>query len=365
MGTSESNDIESGGVNVRKVTRVLASAAAVCLVVAAAALGFLALRKPKSRPPSAEKIEATPERLARGEYLARHVANCIECHSDSFFDRFGLPVKPDTLGQGGYAFDAKLGVPGVVQAQNITPDPETGLGHWTDGEILRAMREGVDREGRALFPQMPYPNFRFMSDEDARAIVVFLRTLPPIRNAVAPRRLDFPVNLLIKGVPAPVDGPVSAPPRTDSVAYGKYLVTIAGCAECHTPHDSHGAPIAGRELTGGWEMRGPWGRNVTPNLTPDKAAYLGRASRDEFIGRFQAFQSLEGDGENAPIAPKGRNTVMPWLPFSRMTREDLGAIYDYLKTVRPVSHQVEAFPDAPAGKSPVPSGSPVVPSGKP
>lgn len=336
-----------------KVIRVLGTAAAVFLLVAAAGLGYLALRKPNSRPAPAEKVEATPERLARGEYLARNVAGCLGCHSDAHFDRFALPVKHGTEGQGGFAFDAKLGVPGVVQAQNITPDPETGLGRWTDGEVLRALREGVDREGRALFPQMPYPAFRFMSDEDARSVVAWVRTLPPIRNAVAPRRLDFPVNLLIKGVPAPLDGPVSAPPRTDSIAYGKYLVTIAGCAECHTPHDSRGRAIAGRELSGGWEMRGPWGRNVTANITPDKETYLGRASRDEFIGRFQAFASL--DGENAPVAPKGRNTVMPWLEFAGMTREDLGSIYDYLKTVRPIPNKVESYPDAPGGKPPEPA----------
>lgn len=329
----------------KRVIRVLGTAAAVLLVVAAAGLAYLALRKPRSRLPSGETIERTPARLARGEYLARHVAGCIDCHSDALMDRFALPVKPGTEGQGGFAFDEKLGVPGVVQAQNITSDPETGLGRWSDGEVLRAIREGVDRQGTALFPQMPYPNFRSMSDEDARAVVAWVRTLPPIRNAVAPRRLDFPVNLLIKGAPQPLDGPVSAPAPSDTRAYGGYLVTIAGCAECHTAHDSHGQRIPGRDLAGGWEMRGPWGRNVTPNLTPDPATFVGRASRDEFIGRFKAFQSLPSEG--SPVAPKGRNTVMPWLAFAGMTREDLGSIYDYLKTVKPIANRVEPFPDAP------------------
>lgn len=330
-----------------RVSRVLGTAVAVLLIVVAAALSFLALRKPKSRPASAETIERTPARLARGEYLANHVAGCIDCHSDAWTDRFGLPVKRGTEGQGGFVFDEKLGVPGVVQAQNITSDPETGLGRWTDGEVLRAIREGVDREGKALFPQMPYLNFRSMSDEDARAVVAWVRTLPPIRNSVAPRRLDFPVNLLIKGAPEPLAGPVSAPLISDSRAYGGYLVTIAGCAECHTAHDSHGQRIAGRDLAGGWEMRGPWGKNVTPNLTPDPATFVGRASREEFIGRFKAFESLQG--ESSPVAPKGRNTVMPWLAFAGMTRDDLGAIYDYLKTVKPIPNRVEAFPDAPKG----------------
>ncbi len=333
----------------KTVVRIVGVIGAVCLLAAASGLAYLALRKPDMRPASSEKIEATPARLARGEYLARHVAGCLDCHSDGHFDRFSVPAKAGTLGQGGFAFDAKLGVPGVVQAQNITSDPETGLGNWTDGEILRAIREGVDRHGVALFPQMPYPSFRTMSDEDARSVVTYVRTLPAIRNSVAPRRLDFPVNLLIKGAPKPVSGPVAAPPRSDSVAYGGYLVTIAGCRECHTAHDDHGARIPGADFAGGWEMRGPWGRNVTANITPDPGTWMGHATRQDFLGRFHAFAAI--DPENAPVAPKGRNTVMPWIAFAGMTDADLSAIYDYLKTVPPKVRAVESFPDAPQPRS--------------
>lgn len=91
-------------------------------------------------------------------------------------------------------------------------------------------------------------------------------------------------------------------------------------------------------------MKGPWGRNITPNLTPAPSTFIGRATREEFIGRFKAFDGIAP--ESAPVAPKGRNTVMPWLAYSGMTEEDLGAIYDYLRTLPPVEHQVNAFPDA-------------------
>ena len=130
------------------------------VALAGAALAWLALRSPDQRPPSAEKVEATPERLARGEYLTLHVTHCLGCHSDFHADRFAIPIKAGTEGQGGFLFDKKLGVPGLVQAQNITSDPETGLGGWTDGEVLRAVREGVDRKGQALFPMMPYEGYR-------------------------------------------------------------------------------------------------------------------------------------------------------------------------------------------------------------
>ena len=318
----------------------------VVLVVLALVLGgvaFLSLRKPAQRPASTEKIEATPARLARGSYLVNHVSDCLGCHSDHL-DGFAFPVKPGTEGQGGFVFDKKLGFPGVVAAQNITSDPETGLGKWTDGEILRAMREGVDRNGDALFPMMPYQHLRNLGDEDAKSIVVYLRTLKPVRNQVAAKRIDFPVNLFIKFAPQPLDGPVSAPDPNDTLKHGKYLTTIGGCYECHTPHDDKNGLIADKPFAGGWEMRGPWGRVVTANLTPHPDTYIGRATKAEFIGRFRACASI--DPLHAPAPPKGRNTVMPWLAFAQMTDNDLGAIYDYLKTVKPIENKVDSFPEA-------------------
>ena len=253
-------------------------------------------------------------------------------------------MKPGTEGTGGYIFDKKIGFPGVVAAQNITPDPTDGLGKWTDGEILRAIREGVDRNGDALFPMMPYQHLREMSDDDAKSIVVYLRTLKPLRNRVPEKKLDFPVNFIVKFLPKPLSGPVPPPDRKDTHAYGKYLATIGGCYECHTPHDAHNALIEAQAFSGGWEMAGPWGRNITANLTPHPENYLGRATKAEFIGRFRAFASL--NAANAPPAQPGRNTIMPWLAFAGMTDEDLGAIYDYLKTLPPVEHKVNPFPDA-------------------
>lgn len=294
----------------RIVLRILGGIVLAVALCAAGLLAWLALKKPAMRPPSTEKIEATPERLTRGRYLTLHVADCLGCHSDHHFDRFAVPLKAGTEGQGGFLFDKKLGVPGLVQAQNITPDREHGLGGWSDGEILRAMREGVNRKGEALFPMMPYEKLRVMSDEDAMSIVAYLRTLKPVDNAVAPRRLDFPVNFLVMG----------------------------------------------QEFSGGWLLPGPWGRAVSANLTPDPDNYMGQASREEFIDRFKSLEHL--DGENAPVAPPGRNTVMAWPSIAGMTREDLGAIYDYLKTLEPIKKKVVFFPDAPPGTSSRPESAP-------
>jgi hypothetical protein len=323
--------------------KVLGGLLLVVLALALGAFTWLTLKRPAAHPPSAEKLEATPARLARGEYLTEHVSACTDCHSDHL-DTFGFPVKPGTKGVGGYIFDEKIGFPGVVAAQNITSDPDTGLGKWTDGEILRSIREGIDRDGNALFPMMPYEHFRHMSDEDAKSIVVYLRTLPPIKHAVPDKHLKFPLNFIVKFIPKPIEGEVAAPDAKDTVACGKYLTTIGGCLECHTPHNEKNQLIAGQEFSGGWRMEGPWGTVNTANLTPAAHTYMGRATKAEFIGRFQAFASMTA--ENAPAAPPGRNTVMPWLAFGKMTTEDLGAIYDYLKTLQPNPRVVNSFPNA-------------------
>ncbi len=331
----------------RVLWKVLGGIALVAILAVAGLLAWLAAKKPAMRTPSAEKIEATPERLARGRYMVENVAHCLGCHSDAYFDRFALPTKPGTEGQGGFAFDKKVDVPGLVQAQNITAHPTSGIGGWTDGEVMRAIREGVNQDGEAMFPMMPYPNYRSLSDEDTKAIVAYLRTVAPIDHAVAPRKLDFPVNFIVKFIPEPLDGPVVEPDRSDPVVYGKYLATVAGCIFCHTPKDGKQRPIPGQEGSGGWVLTGPWGRVVTSNITPDPDTYLGKASREEFIDRFKSLEHL--DDENAPVAPPGKNTVMDWPGFGGMTREDLGAIYDYLKTLEPIKKTVVAFPDAPPG----------------
>jgi cytochrome c553 len=328
----------------KKFLKVLGVLALGAIALLGIGVSWLAIRKPAARPATAMKIEATPERLARGKYLVENVAECLGCHSDHV-DRFGLPIKPGTEGEGGFVFDAKLGVPGLVCAQNITPDPETGIGAWSDDEVLRAMREGVDRKGDALFPMMPYVHYREMSDEDAKAVVAYLRTLKPIRHGVPAKKIDFPVNLIVKFIPKPIEAPVTAPdPTKDHLAYGRYLTKIGGCYECHTPHDEKQRLDEARAYAGGWEMRGPWGRVITANLTPAPDSYVGRATKEEFIGRFRSFASM--DASTAPAAQKGRNTVMPWLAFSHMTDADLAAIYDYLKTVPAVPNKVNSFPEA-------------------
>jgi hypothetical protein len=314
------------------------------VVVLAGGLAALALMKPQQQPASTETVERTPARLARGRYLAETLIGCVDCHSAHRSDMYGWPIDQATVGHGGFPFDKTIGVPGNVCAQNITQDMETGIGGWTDGEIIRAIREGIAKDGHALFPMMPYEEFHDMSDEDVRSIVVYLRTLKPVHKATPEVQLDFPVNYLIKLSPHPVTAPIPTPKPSDGLAYGKYLTKMAGCYDCHTLHEK-GKAVPEMDYAGGWSFPMPWGHVVSANITPDAETGIGNMTRDEFIGLFQSFDGME------PVpAPPGRNTIMEWYSLAKVPTEDLGAIFDYLRTVKPIKHKIaSSFPDAPQG----------------
>jgi mono/diheme cytochrome c family protein len=252
-----------------------------------------------------------------------------------------MPHPENAKGAGGECLTPEIGFTGTLCPKNITQHPEDGLGKWTDGEILRAIREGVDKHGQALFAQMPYGNFRHMSEEDAQSVVAYLRTLAPVPGKKPERTLDFPLPIIVKFMPQPLEGPVPAPNKADTVAYGRYLVNIAGCETCHTPVDAQHQPLPGKAFSGG--QRFQYIKNavvVSANLTPHETG-LGGRSRENFIAMFKAYASPES--HDVPVAPE-KNTVMPWLGLSGLTEEDLGAIYDYLRTVAPVENKVEKFP---------------------
>ncbi len=325
----------------KKISVIVAAIIALTAVILAVRIATL---KPAMRATTELVIEPTPERLARGEYLFHHVSDCLACHSDHLWDKWTSPVKPGTEGMGGFTFGESEGVPGEISAPNITPDKTTGIGEWTDDEIVRAIREGVSRDGTALFPMMPYNDLREMSDEDVHALVAYLRTIPAVKNAIPERRLDFPVNIIVKTMPRPLEEPVPAPDKANTIAYGRYMTVIAGCIGCHTPRDEKGAPLMDQAYSGGFEMIGPWGHVVTANLTPAPGTYIGVATREDFIRRFKAFDGQTADSMQA--VEKNANTIMPWLAFSGMTEEDLGAIHDFLKSLPPVEKQITTFPKA-------------------
>ncbi len=330
----------SGVFVTEKFKRFLIISVASILVLGLASAAFLWFKGPASRSPGSIAVEVFPERLERGRYLAHHVALCIHCHSDKQGDKIGYPPVLEAIGDGGSScWDESSGHGSgfKVCPSNITSDAEFGLGGWSDGEIMRAIREGVDRDGKALFPLMPYSAYRSLSDEDTKSLLVYLRSLPPSRRAVPERELPLLLGIEVKFQPKPLDKEVPDPPANDPVARGKYLTTIAGCNQCHTPVDDKGMPIASREFSGGQPfLLGGGSRVFSSNLTPAKSG-LGSRGEAEFIGIFRAFAT--------PVAaktsiPPGLNTAMPWLSYAFMTTDDLKAIYAYLRTLTPVENVV-------------------------
>lgn len=231
----------------RRSLRVIAT---ILLLVVAAAAAFVVTYEPKSRPPLDITVEITPERVARGDYLANVALSCMACHAQRDWGTWGGPIL-GPVGAGGESWVREHGFPGRIFAPNLTPDPSTGLGEWTDGEILRAIREGIGREGQALFNLMPYTDYATLSDEDAYAVVAYLRSLPPVRREMPEREIDFPVSFFMKLAPRPLDGPVPEPDRDDPVAYGAYLTTVGGCRVCHTPVDWRHLPNQAELFAGG------------------------------------------------------------------------------------------------------------------
>lgn len=314
------------------------------VVAAAAALGVGYLHAAYPRVPPAEdlRIDATPETLARGQYLFDHVAGCADCHSTRDWTKYGGPVVPGTTGKGGELFGRDLGLPGDFYASNITP---AGVGAWTDGELFRAITAGVNRDGEALFPIMPYPAFGRMAKDDIQAIVAYLRTIPAIANDVPKRRLAFPMQFVVRTLPEPPSF-TTRPDGSDRVRLGEYLA--AGCAHCHTP-TRQGTPLPGMAFAGGAEFPLPEGGYVrSANLTPDAATGLGGWTEALFVKRFKAMAELP-DVALHTVTPHRRGTVMPWKLLGGMTRDDLGAIFSYLRSLPPVVNRVETHSDTPQG----------------
>ncbi|MCP3956244.1 MAG: cytochrome c [bacterium] len=317
----------------RKILLIGFALAALAITVGATYVGTY---RPAQRPALELQVERTADRVERGRYLVENVTGCVQCHSDRDWTLYGGPAKKETWLGGGECATEEQGFPGVLCVPNLTPDDETGLGRWSDGEILRALREGVDRDGRALFPMMPYDDYRHLSDRDAAAIVAYLRTLEPVFNPRPETDIEFPVSFFIKTIPEPLAGPVEAPGPADTVRHGELLAKVAGCEFCHTPIDERHQPLPGMAFAGRPNPRGPFGTVHAPNLTPH-ATGMGSRSREEFIGIFKAFSSA--DNAAIEVEPQD-NTPMPWADFAQMTEGDLGAIYDYLRTVAPVDNPV-------------------------
>jgi mono/diheme cytochrome c family protein len=273
--------------------------------------------------PALPATAASADLVARGRFIVRDAAVCGGCHSASDRD-------PDGALSGGKAFhDWRIG---TFRASNLTPDEATGLGTWSEAEIVRALRNGVSKDGRLLAPVMPYEWFHEMSDEDARAVAAYLKSLPPVRNEVKQQpNIFFKLGTILFLRPQPALS-VSAPARGPSADYGRYLSQHAAlCAECHTPRVGiRSQPDKSRLFAGMPHPPKEFPANPS-NLTPDPATGIGKWTEADFLRTLRS-----------GVDPAGRalHPFMPWRQNGRMSDDDLRAIYAFLRIIPPIRQEV-------------------------
>lgn len=282
-------------------------------------------------------ISYTPEKIERGRYLANCVTVCTDCHSTRDWTKFAGPLVEGTLGKGGERFDQKAGFPGIYYSKNITP---FGISRYSDGELFRLITTGVTKEGRAMFPVMPYAHYGKMDKEDIESIIAYVRSFRSVKSLIPESVSDFPMNFILNTIPVKAD-PQQKPPLSDEPGYGRYLVNAASCIECHTPVDK-GQIIEKLAFGGGREFAMPDGSIVrSANITPDPATGIGSWTEEMFVKKFTSFAD---SAYQPPTVKAGEfNTVMPWNMYGRMNEKDLSAIYKYLKSLQPVKNKVDKF----------------------
>ncbi len=321
----------------KKFLRILTAVALLVVVTIAGSIAYIKLELPDVGPAPDIDVEGTAAQVERGRYLANAVAVCMDCHSTRDWSKFSGPITPGTEGKGGERFDQTMGFPGVYYSRNITP---AGISRYTDGELYRLITTGVTKEGRAIFPVMPYPYYGAMDDSDVYAIIAYLRTLAPIENEVRDSESDFPMNIILNTIPHR-GTPTNCPSPGDTLAYGGYLTNVAACQECHT-QAVNGQIVSELSFGGGREFLFPDGSLVrSANLTPDDSTGIGRWTKAQFVARFKMY--ADSSAASRPVGPGDFNTIMPWTMYARMTEEDLGAIYEYLHTLKPISNHVVTY----------------------
>lgn len=326
---------------IKKALKLCGALLLLALVGVSGLVAYVKLALPNVGSAPDLKVEPTPAMIARGAYLANHVMLCMDCHSTRDWSRYSGPLVPDTLGQGGEVFDRSFGFPGTFVSRNITP---AGIGSFTDGELFRAITTGVTRDGSPLFNIMPYTNYGRMDPEDIHAVIAYIRSLEPIAHDTPAHDPDFPVNILINTLPQKAQ-PQPRPDPEDTIAYGAYMTNAAACIVCHTKQEK--GRVVGQPFAGGFEFNLGGGYIVrSSNITPDETGM--KLSKAEFIARFKAYADPAA-ATPVDLSKGDMQTVMPWTMYAGMTEQDLGAIYDYLRTVPPVHNVVERW-TAPVAK---------------
>ena len=258
--------------------------------------------------------------LERGAYLMKGIVACGNCHTAK-----GGPMAKHELAGG---FNMKEG-PIDAMTPNLTPDKETGIGNWSDAQLMVAIREGKRPDGSLIGPPMPYDFYRGLSNKDTRAIIAYLRNLKPVRNATRKSIYKMP----LPPAYGPPVGSIPDVPRTDKVKYGEYLAGPLGhCMECHTPMTK--PPMRDYKNmmgAGGFVFHGPWGESVAANITPDNETGIGKWTDAQIKKAITDGVRPDGTKLRPPMA---------FAYYKNISDDDLNAIVAYLRSLKPIKNEV-------------------------
>ena len=267
------------------------------------------------------RAAADPATVERGAYLLR-AAGCVACHTDDKGRKIFLA--------GGKALKTPFG---TFYAPNITPDPEHGLGRWTESDFLRALGLGEAPDGRAYYPAFPYTAYSGMTEADMKALWAYLRTVPPDAQADKDHELGFPFNLRFlagfwQSLYFEPPGYHPDPARDDAWNRGAYLVRHLGhCGECHSPRGALGAVDADRALAG--NLKGPDGKKVA-NITPHPKDGIGGWSATDLTFFLKTGFLPDGDVAGGAMEDVIREST------SHLSDADRAAIAAYLGSLAPL-----------------------------
>jgi mono/diheme cytochrome c family protein len=272
--------------------------------------------------------QTTREQIARGKYVFGAAAGC-GCHT----------VSKQPLNAGGRKYDGPFG---TVYSSNITPDPTTGIGKWTDEQIVTATRLGRRPNGERLIPVHPYTVFNGMTEQDLKDVVAYLRSVPPVNRATPAKKISVP---MFESVFLPAwlatFAAIESPPKsaaTSGVARGEYLTrAVSHCGECHTPRTMTMAVDNTRFLAGNAKGKGPEGSAV-PNITPDRETGLGSWSEEQITDYLETGNKPDGDVAGGLMAEVIQGSS---AGYKDLTKADRQAIAKYLKSIPPIKNKIE------------------------
>ncbi|HJR01416.1 MAG TPA: cytochrome c [Methylomirabilota bacterium] len=272
--------------------------------------------------------QTTREQIARGKYVFGAAAGC-GCHT--------VPKQP--LNAGGRKYDGPFG---TVYSSNITPDPTTGIGKWTDEQIITATRSGRRPNGERLIPVHPYTVFNGMAEQDLKDVVAYLRSVPPINRPTPAKKISVP---MFESVFLPAwlatFAAIESPPKsaaTSGVARGEYLTrAVSHCGECHTPRTMTMAVDNTRFLAGNQKGKGPEGSAV-PNITPDRETGLGSWTEEQITDYLETGNKPDGDVAGGLMMEVIQGSS---AGYKDLTKADRQAIAKYLKTIPAIKNKID------------------------